>query len=652
MNYSKDQVGMEPNLEKCSVEGVDSVNGEEMAMADPVDYNPETDAKYSDALYVQIIKSYLDTESVKETAQELHTTPVKVRKVLITEGLWSSKTSLEVQHYLNLGKTTAEIAEILSTTEKAVQQYLPYTKGIYKGDNPSVGALNTAEYRERIRVAQENTLRQSLNIAIKNQWYEMYETSEIKRAREVAELMGFEPSDPNDYFFPGELRIPEGTDDSKFKYPLSLDPIRLHLELVLPRVEHIIGLVNDEEFERIRKKEYEAVVETLKKYGEVKYGETISRDIIVPGRMQLWALNYAIQKCFGWQNSHLHCFELPEDQFRKICDVDCGKFLELLGVALRSPWMGEEEEFWADDYEDGSFKTWLRKKYTGPYESMCHGEGIWQCKQDAKEIRKRYKYVSLKHTVGESGYKHYSWPEPITKKKYDEMKKRGPIEKKVVDGFRNGEIEIHEVFTWDEMPFEALNWISERGVNQVLERLSVSEVFAIRDKGIDDAFFEGDRVPETFAEVMDEDVIDDVERYQNVDYPDAQPYMGSLTDELFYSYDFGDGWKVRITASFGAADLIESGRVTQDELDAAVIQMYETWRPVCIAQDGMNVLDDVGGVHGYVQFLRGISEKKSKEDEYSDWSDEYGLYANKKESLAWAKSLGWSKRKISNKNVL
>ena len=197
MNYSKDQVGMEPNLEKCSVEGVDSVNGEEMATADPVDYNPETDAKYSDELYVQIIKSYLDTESVKETAQELHTTPVKVRKVLITEGLWSSKTSLEVQHYLNLGKTTAEIAEILSTTEKAVQQYLPYTKGIYKGDNPSVGALNTAEYRERIRVAQENTLRQSLNIAIKNQWYEMYETSEIKRAREVAELMGFEPSDPN-----------------------------------------------------------------------------------------------------------------------------------------------------------------------------------------------------------------------------------------------------------------------------------------------------------------------------------------------------------------------------------------------------------------------------------------------------------------------
>lgn len=617
-----------------------------------MDYNPETDTKYSDELYVQIIKSYLDTESVKETAKELHTTPVKVRKVLITEGLWSSKTSVEIQHYLNLGKTTAEIAEILSTTEKAVQQYLPYTKGIYKGDNPSVGALNTAEYRARIRIAQENTIRSSLNFAIKNQWYEMYETPEIKQKRKVAELLGFTPSALDKDFFPGELRIPEGTDNSKFKYPHSLDPIRLHLELVLPKVEHIIGMVSEEELERIRKEEYDAIVDILKKYGEVKYGETISRDIIVPGHMQLWALNYAIQKCFGWQNSHLHCFELPEDQLRKICDGDCGKFLELLGVALRSPWMGEEEEFWADNYEDGSFKTWLRKKYTGPYESMCHGEGIWQCRQDAKEIRNRYQYVSLKHTVGETGYKYYRWPEPITKQEYEKLKKKGPIEKKVEDGFRKSETEIYEVFTWNELPFEALNWISERSVNRVLERLSVSEVFAVRDKGIDDTLFEGDRVPKCFTEVMTEDVMYDVIRYQEIDLPDAQPYVGSLTEELIYRYDFGDGWKIRITASFGAADLIDSGRITQDELDAAVIQMYETWRPVCIAQDGMNLLDDVGGVHGYVQFLRGISEKKTEDEEDMEWSDEYGPYTNKKESLAWAKSLGWSKRKNSNKNML
>ena len=117
-----------------------------------------TGYSFSDQLYVDIVKIYLDTESVKETAAKLKTSTVKVRKVLITEGLWSSKTSLEIQRCLNQGKTTAEIAGILSTTEKAVQQYLPYTRGMYKGDQQSVSALNSADYRHRIQVLQEKIL--------------------------------------------------------------------------------------------------------------------------------------------------------------------------------------------------------------------------------------------------------------------------------------------------------------------------------------------------------------------------------------------------------------------------------------------------------------------------------------------------------------
>ena len=75
-----------------------------------------TGYSFSDQLYMDIVKTYLDTESVKETAAKLKTSTVKVRKVLITEGLWSSKTSLEIQRCLNQGKTTAEIAGILATT--------------------------------------------------------------------------------------------------------------------------------------------------------------------------------------------------------------------------------------------------------------------------------------------------------------------------------------------------------------------------------------------------------------------------------------------------------------------------------------------------------------------------------------------------------
>ena len=59
--------------------------------------------------------------------------------------------------------------------------------------------------------------------------------------------------------------------------------------------------------------------------------------------------------------------------------------------------MDENEDFWQDDYESGSFKTWIRKKYTGPFYEMTHGEGIWQCKEDLKAWKKRYEYVEVEH---------------------------------------------------------------------------------------------------------------------------------------------------------------------------------------------------------------------------------------------------------------
>lgn len=127
----------------------------------------------SEPLYHQIIRTYLDAESVKDTAVICDVSTVKVRKVLITEGMWSSRTSVEIQHYLSMGKTTAEIAQILCTTDKAVQQYLPYSRGLYGGDNPSVSAVNSALYRERIRIAQTKTLKEKRCLAEENHWLEI-----------------------------------------------------------------------------------------------------------------------------------------------------------------------------------------------------------------------------------------------------------------------------------------------------------------------------------------------------------------------------------------------------------------------------------------------------------------------------------------------
>ena len=69
-------------MDKYLSEGIDANLPEE-----ETEIVEQVKPKFTDSLYMDIIKTYLDTESVKLTAEELNTTTVKVRKVLITEGL-------------------------------------------------------------------------------------------------------------------------------------------------------------------------------------------------------------------------------------------------------------------------------------------------------------------------------------------------------------------------------------------------------------------------------------------------------------------------------------------------------------------------------------------------------------------------------------
>ncbi len=572
---------------------------------------------FSNQLYIDIVKTYLDTESVKETAARLNTSAVKVRKVLITEGLWSSKTSLEIQRCLSQGKTTAEIAELLSTTEKAVQQYLPYTRGMYNGDQQSVSALNSADYRKRIRVLREKILQRSMGGAMEEKWNTAAADIEgIQRKGENEPLMLSKA-----VRYPGALLLPEGADVSKLHQHIR--PIRLHMELMR------------DDFSQAEEVKTTYVLQT---YGHVAYGDTISRDVIVPDDMPLWALHYTIQKCFGWQNSHLHRFELPQRQFERITDGKLWKYMELTGVVFRSPWMDENEEFWNDDYESGSFKTWIRRKYSGPYVSLCHGEGIWQCRQDTAQIRDQFAYVKMKPHLGDKT-EYFGCPVPISENEY---RQRGSM----------------EVYTFNDIPIQAAWYISEGSCTQLLERLTVGEIFALHDRGIDDKLVASSFIPQCFEDVMNEELQREIEECLRYDSYALQPKIRSLTDTLYYNYDFGDNWHVRVTASLGAADLLESGRVSQEELGQAVLLLMEKYRPVCIAQDGCFVLDDVGGMDGFVQFLKGINQPDKGKAAVEEWrtedadEEDYGPYEDKKASIEWAKSLGWNGRKITNKNLL
>ena len=265
-------------------------------------------------LYQNIIKVYLQTGSVKETAQRLATYPIKVRRVLLTEGLWSSRTSEAIGALWDQGMTVSEIAEKLCLSEKNIQSYLPYTRGQYGGENRSDTAVRSGIYRERMRIAANS--QPVKKIHVENMLQKEGEISMENKMREVD------------------------------------DVICLHLELMDSEVE--------------------GMDDPIVKYGKTK--KSISRDVLVPGDITLHALHYVILKLFGWQNGHLHSFSLLENDFQKLTGDRFDKYSQLCGVYFRFPTEDYEDLYWDDDYEEGrSLSTWLRSKYTGPY--VYGGEG-------------------------------------------------------------------------------------------------------------------------------------------------------------------------------------------------------------------------------------------------------------------------------------
>lgn len=427
------------------------------------------------------------------------------------------------------------------------------------------------------------------------------------------------------------------------------DIVRLHLELRRDDLDFLDFDDDGHSSTLSRHIETEEETRVLRTYGKVQYGNSISRDILIPSDMPLYALHYMIQQAFGWENSHLHRFELPMKQFLNITDNNAGKWASLVGVLFRSPWMDESDQFWADDYETGSFKTWLRKKYTGPYLSLCHGEGIMQCAWDMEEIRKRIPKVTIEYCET-NGKCFISDVNPAEKNaKIGEIH----LTKKERESFY-GKIVRKETMYFEDCSAEAvLRLFLEGGANNLLERLPVEEVLAFHDKSIHDALAPDEEICSTFGDFADEDLREEVNRVlvSGIDDPVNQPFIKPVTDVIYYFYDYGDNWRIKITGSNDACDLVEQGRVTQADLDRAIQKIHETYRPVCIAADGLPLVDDAGGISGYCRFLRAINPKAEKEYWGKGRMPDNWSYETKQSSLEWAKSLGW-KDKVNVKSLL
>ena len=111
--------------------------------------------------------------SLQAIAGEIGLNPIKVRKLLITAGVYESETAEMVQDTFNsYRETQSYTTAILSTagalnlSKSSITSYLPYEKGVYfpstvAGDKISVGAERQRRYRavrELLRAPNEENL--------------------------------------------------------------------------------------------------------------------------------------------------------------------------------------------------------------------------------------------------------------------------------------------------------------------------------------------------------------------------------------------------------------------------------------------------------------------------------------------------------------
>lgn len=657
--------------------------------------------------------------SISKTAKHFKINRNKVRKSLVTMGVWKPPISDAVIRYRKQGMNIQEIAAELGVSAATVSTALPYEDKVDNTLDPSEHTSAVREYRAYEKkqrnkqaghvtnkddvpdtwkgesMAEQKVMEKEWQKDIKMSYTEAYHRphrmtwdDREEERRQIEELIEKEDSKELRGFMEAVKGIEQEYKENVKRYKKLLEKksltagekkelqelsyktgnypgaladrnkealekiagdrlppepvrvLRLHMELYDPH-EDWYGPCGDRD------------TEVFRKYGKLEYGDHISRDVIVPGDIPLYALHYVIQRAFGWSNSHLHQFELPAEVFKAITNNNISVWSTLVGVYFRSPYMSEEDEFWADDYNGGSFKNWLRKKYTGPYMSQCYGEGIVSCQNDMMKIDMEAEYYVMYMKAYNPDTQEYDGHEMVRDitSVYSYDGKRKPEPKPFQDDVPY-RVEIRK---FGKVPSEGLRRLYERDPKTLLERLPIDSLLATGEHRLPESCTKEERayIDEQIA-TSGEEIFDGLGEHihriidEQEDSPMAQVYPIPVTDTLIYSYDFGDNWKIRITASENCVDLVESGRITQAELDRANVKCREVYRPVLIARDGEMLVDDVGGISGFAEFLEEINpDLKELTPEEKEEAKQ-----KKKENLTWAKSQGWHRENLKDFNLL
>lgn len=597
-------------------------------------------------LFEKIVNSYKSTSSVKDTAEILGVSKNTVQRVLITEGLWESKRSREVVELFNKGYSPQEIADSLMLSLKCVQNYLPYTKGMNNG-SITVNAKNSKEKRMRMKNAFEKQ---------KNKYPD--QTNEVGAFIDRNLFIQQDERKKMEFMEIGK-RIEKQERPSKAAKKYLPAVFKLHFELV------------DYNGSSFKFKTEEELI--LAKYAKVS--ESISRDVLVPASMSLNALNYMIQKLFGWQNSHLHEFGLDIDTFRRVTNGgNLNQWKKMCGVLFRFPDEDFADKYCGDDYDGTkSFKSWLKSKYCGSELPFSVGDTYIENIRLVSEFEKSVKDIKVLKDL----------------ETVDEIQK-----KCIFNGDCNSLLErlsLEDILFPEGFGVDYSQWlkITESEIREkkaiIDEMQQVKEEYLdlldslseLRRRRITQAEFEriinhGVRLshkPKTTTErayIENSKAINVMEERCHEILTSLEPQITPFANNLFYRYDFGDGWCVKITCQkayyindswdfpneqgyifpvINDKDIVEDWDFYDFATDKKIVgnkadvlrEIARKKTPICIRVDGLSVLDDVGGIYGFIDMLKTIHGNDfEKADEMREW----------------AKTQGWTGRATKPINML
>lgn len=95
-------------------------------------------------------------------------TPLKIRKLLIAAGVFSSEIGEQINELKKSGKTIPEIQQLCGLSRASVHSYLPYTKTIYNAEELSRNAERIRVFRDRKAAVDllENAIKQKQDLPI------------------------------------------------------------------------------------------------------------------------------------------------------------------------------------------------------------------------------------------------------------------------------------------------------------------------------------------------------------------------------------------------------------------------------------------------------------------------------------------------------